>query len=107
MKRILSVILAVIMLLSCFAFVGCEEKKEEGKTSFAVGQGALKKAPVQCVVGNHGADCQPQPQKAEQSGKCSDVCERPAEMQLHSRPFFPMRRYGRNYGIDGCFFSIL
>ena len=32
MKRILSVILAVIMLLSCFAFVGCEEKKEEGKT---------------------------------------------------------------------------
>ena len=28
MKRILSVILAVIMLLSCFAFVGCEEKKE-------------------------------------------------------------------------------
>ena len=28
MKRILSVILAVIMLLSCFVFVGCEEKKE-------------------------------------------------------------------------------
>ena len=32
MRRILSVILAVVMLLSCFLFVGCEEK-EEGKAS--------------------------------------------------------------------------
>ena len=30
MKRILSVILVAVMLLSCFALASCEEKKEEG-----------------------------------------------------------------------------
>ncbi|MBQ3076080.1 MAG: BMP family ABC transporter substrate-binding protein, partial [Clostridia bacterium] len=31
MKRSLSVILAAVMLLSCFLFVGCEEKNEQGE----------------------------------------------------------------------------
>ncbi len=42
MKRILSVILAVIMLLSCFLFVGCEEKKENKGEGGKVDAGDFK-----------------------------------------------------------------